>query len=95
MGTLKDPGKLKQFLYNTDNSLNLDNLSKVMLENNYLKEALKEVFSQGGTRQVEAFEKIFPGRIAKEVGVGGATGGSGQGRKGVLVSRGEPEPVRR
>lgn len=95
MGTLKDPAKRKQFLYNEDNSLNLDNVSKVLLENSYLKAALKDVFSEGGTRQVEAFEKMFPGRAAKDIGVGGATGGDQNKRKGVIVSRGAPEPVRR
>lgn len=91
--TLKDPQKRKQFLYNEDNSLNLDNVGAMMLENKYLKAALKDVYFAGGKRQVEAFEKIFPGRIAKDVGVGGQNGGGTGGRKGEVASAGKPQPA--
>jgi plasmid maintenance system killer protein len=99
MDVLKDREKRNNFLYNKDNSLNLDNLATVMLRNKYLESALKQSFSDGdkagANREVEKFEKIFPGRTAKEIGVGGAPGGTPQGRKGVIASRGPAEPVRR
>lgn len=96
---LKDPVKRKQFLYNEDNSLNLDNVASVMLRNKYLESALKDAYLKGddlgSKREVEKFEKVFPGRTAKDIGVGGATGGNQNARKGHIVSRGAPEPVRR
>lgn len=96
-GILKDPEKRNKFLYNEDNSLNLDNLAGVMLRNKYLEGLVKDAYIQGddsgSDREVAKFEKIFPGRIAKEIGVGGAAGGGQGGRKGHIVSRGEPEPV--
>ncbi len=91
MDTLKDSGKRKQFLYNEDGGLNLDNVAKVMLENKYLKSALKESYTKGGKTQVEEFEKMFPGRTAKDIGVGGANAGGQNGRKGVIASAGKPE----
>lgn len=96
---LMDPAKRKQFLYNEDNSLNLSNVASVMLKNKYLEDALKATYidaeKRGSKKQVEIFEKTFPGRTAKDIGVGGATGSNGQGRKGHIVSRGAAEPVRR
>lgn len=95
---LSDPAKRKQFLYNEDNSLNVESLSKVMLRNKILEAALKNAYIKGddlgSKREVEKFEKIFPGRTAKEIGVGGATGAGQNARKGHLVSRGKPEVVR-
>lgn len=90
--TLKDPEKRNKFLFNEDNSLNLDNVGAVMLRNKYLESALKASYLEGGNRQVSEFEKIFPGRIAKDIGVGGASGGGG-GRKGVIASAGKPQVV--
>lgn len=96
--TLKDPAKRKQFLFNEDNTLNLDNVAGIMLRNKYLEKVLKDstisAEKRGSDRQVEIFEKTFPGRIAKDIGVGGANGKEGQGRKGVIVSAGKPERVR-
>lgn len=98
--TLKDPAKRNNFLYNQDNSLNLDNVANVMIRNKILEAALAKATidgeDRGSTREVEKFEKLFPGRTAKDVGVGGGSGGSnGQGRKGVIASKGKPEVVRR
>lgn len=99
MGTLKDPEKRNKFLYNEDNSLNLDNVASIMLRNKYLETLVKDAYldgdTRGSSREVEKFEKIFPGRTAKDIGVGGTTGGNANARKGHIVSRGEPEPVRR
>lgn len=94
---LQDSVKRKQFLYNEDNSLNLDNVASVMLRNKYLEKLAKDVYLKaekaGATREVEKFEKLFPGRTAKDIGVGGAPAGGGQGRKGVIASAGKPEKV--
>lgn len=89
--TLKDPAKRKQFLYNEDNSLNLENLATIILRNQVLESSLKASFLEGGNRQVAVFEKTFPGRRAIDVGVGGAAGGTQTGRKGHIVERGKPE----
>lgn len=93
VGTLKDPVQRNNFLYNEDNSLNLDNVANVMLRNKYLESALKASYLEGGTRQVSEFEKIFPGRTAQSIGVGGANGGTQTGRKGHIVSAGKPQPI--
>lgn len=95
MSTLKDSEALNKFLYNEDKSLNLTNLSQLMIRNKLLEKALTTAHDKGGTRQVEIFEKMFPGRVAKDIGVGGKTGGTDQKRPGVLVSRGKSEPVAR
>lgn len=89
-GTLKDPAKRQQFLFNEDKTLNLTNLMNVMLRNKYLESALKATYIEGGNRQVAALEKVFPG-AAHALGVGGATVPNKQGRKGVFVSAGQPE----
>ena len=91
--TLKDPAKRNKFFYNEDRSLNLDNIADVMLRNKVLESAIKAVYLEGGDRQVAVFEKLFPGRTAKDIGVGGATGGSANGRKGVIKSAGSPQPA--
>lgn len=96
---LTNPEKRNKFLYNEDNSLNLDNVASVMLRNKYLEALVKDAYldgdDRGSKREVEKFEKIFPGRTAKDIGVGGVTGGNANARKGHIVSRGAPEPVRR
>lgn len=93
MDTFKDPDKRNKFLYNEDNSLNIDNVGQLAIRNKVLEAALKEAYSKGGSHQVDVFEKRFPGRTAKDIGVGGANGGEQGKRKGVIVSRGAPEPV--
>lgn len=91
VATLKDSEKRNQFLYNQDNSLNIDNIAQLMLKNKYLESALKVSYLEGGDRQVSEFEKTFPGRKAAEIGVGGVAQGSGGGRKGHIVARGAPQ----
>lgn len=88
-GVLKDTAKRNQYFFNKDNDLNLDNVVSLMVRNKILESALKAGFLEGGNRQVAAFEKVFPGKTAKEIGVGGA--GNGQGQKGKLVAAGKPE----
>lgn len=92
VSTLKDPGKRNNILYNTDNSLNINSVAGLLLKNKILESALKATYLEGGNRQVAAFEKRFPGRTAKDIGVGGAAGANG--RKGHIVSAGQPERVR-
>jgi hypothetical protein len=92
VSTLKDPAKRQQFFFNEDNSLNLTNVAEVMLRNQYLEKALKATYLEGGTRQVEIFEKTFGGKLPSDLGVGGKSGGN-NGRKGVVTSAGAPQPV--
>lgn len=95
VATLKDTGKRNNILYNKDGDLNLESVSGLLLRNRILESALKATFIAGSSRQVTEFEKRFPGRTAKDIGVGGTSGAAGQGRKGVIASRGAAEPVRR
>ena len=90
---LKDPAKRQQYFFNSDNSLNLDNVAQVLIRNKFLESALKALYLEGGNRQVEYFEKVFPGRTAKDIGVGGKAGGTGTGQKGKIASFGQPEHV--
>lgn len=90
--TLKDPSKRNQLLFNQDNSLNVQSLANLILRNQILEDALKAGYLDGGHRQVEAFEKIFPGRTAQSIGVGGNSQNA-QGRKGHVVSAGAPVPA--
>lgn len=90
--TLKDPAKRNKFFFNEDNSLNLENVGSVMVRNAYLEKALKAVYREASDRQVDAFEKVFPGKSAKDIGVGGAAGRT-TGRKGHVVSAGQPVPA--
>lgn len=96
---INDAEKSKQFLYNTDNSFNLQNIAQVMIRNKILEAALQKTYLEGdkvgAERQVAEFEKIFPGRTAAAIGVGGNNSQSANARKGHIVSRGQPEPVRR
>lgn len=91
--TLKDPVQRKQLLFNEDGTLNLSKVMDVMVRNKYLESAVKASFLEGGNRQVAAFKKVFP-NSAHALGVGGESAQTNtKGRKGVLVSAGQPEVV--
>lgn len=89
--TFKEVEKRKQFLYNQDGSLNLENLMQVMLRNKILESGLKTSYIEGSNNRIAEFEKTFPGRTPQDIGVGGAAGGGATGRKGVIASRGKPQ----
>lgn len=89
---LKDTGKRNNILYNKDGGLNLESISGILLRNKLLESAIKASYLEGGNRQIAEFERIFPGRTAKDIGVGGAVGGS-KGKAGKVVSAGKPERV--
>lgn len=89
----KDPAARQKILLNEDKTLNLTNLMELKLRNKYLESALKAAFIEGGNRQVAAFEKVFPGS-AKALGVGGSQEVNNKGRKGHIVSAGQPEVAR-
>jgi hypothetical protein len=88
---LKNPEERQKFFYNQDNSLNLENITNVMLRNKALEEAVKVSYHTGGTRQAEIFKKVFP-HSPKDLGVGGAQAGNPQ--KGKFVGVGQPEVAR-
>jgi hypothetical protein len=93
---LKDVSKRKQFFFNTDGSLNLDNIMPMMLENQYLRSAIKASYIEGGNRQVEIVKKIFPGYGAHDIGVGGKNNaGNPSGTPGKIASAGKPQRVGR
>lgn len=69
--TLANPAKRKQFFYNEDNSMNLQNVANVMLRNLVLESALKTTYHESAKRQVELFEAVFPKTSAADVGLGG------------------------
>lgn len=92
---LRDPVKRQQFFFNADNSLNLTNITEVLLRSKSLEKAAKVALIEGGSRQVAIFEKTFPGTF-KDLGVGGQRGGNNaNGRAGVAASYGKPETVKR
>lgn len=92
-GVLKDPAKRKQLLYNEDNSINLARISDLLLKEKMFESAIKTVYLESGDRQVALFETVFPGVKAKDIGVGGNNGSAKNGRKGHIVSAGQPTPV--
>lgn len=92
---LKNSEERNKLLFNEDNSLNLSSIGNILLRNKMLEASVKASLLEGESRQVAKFEKIFPGRTAKEIGVGGNNGAGNQGRAGVIASRGKPEVVRR
>lgn len=90
----KDPSKRKQFFFNPDNSLNLTNVGQMYLENQYLKQALKKVYLEGGNRTAAEVEKVFPGFKPQELGIGGVPKQEA-GQAGKIVKAGKPQTVRR
>lgn len=90
---LKDPAKRQQFFYNEDNSLNIDNVGKVMLRNRVLEAAAKAMYFTGGKRQIEEFKKVFPDN-PHEVGVGGRQSSASKSGGSKIVSKGEPQVAR-
>lgn len=92
VATLKDTGKRNNILYNKDGDLNLESVSTLLLKNKILESALKATYLEGGNRQIAIFEKTFPGRTAKDIGVGGTNGGN-TGKPGKIVSAGKPVRV--
>lgn len=93
-GLLKDPAKRQAFFYNPDNSLNLDNVTNVLLRNKYLESALKTAYLTGSTREVETVQKVFPFSNPRDLGVGGAASGGSQATTGKFKAAGKPQVVR-
>lgn len=62
----------KQLLFNTDGSLNHQNLADLVLKAELFESgtAAKTAYLTGGDRQVEIFEKLFPYRTASSLGLG-------------------------
>jgi hypothetical protein len=89
---LKDPAKRNQFFYNQDNSLNIANLTPLLLNHFEMNRAIKGALLEGQTRQVAEFEKVFPSKTAFELGVGGTPRTNLQ--KGKVASSGKPQVVR-
>ena len=69
---LKDSTKRQQFLTNSDGDLNIPSLSEVLLQNKYLKTAIKAAYHEGGNRQAQLVDNIFP-KNAYDIGIGGAS----------------------
>lgn len=69
---LKDSTKRQQFLTNSDGDLNIPTLSEVLLQNKYLKKAVKTAYHEGGSRQAQIVDNIFPKNVY-DIGIGGAS----------------------
>lgn len=87
---LKDPVSRNQFFYK-DNQLNVENIMSILVKNYQLEESLKRVYLEGSKRQVDEFEKVFPGLKASDVGVGGNNAGSKGAVKGKITGAGKPQ----
>lgn len=68
--TLKTPAELNKILFNQDGSLNLPNISNLLIKNAISDSALKAAYHEGGSRQVAIMKTIFPSS-ASELGIGG------------------------
>jgi hypothetical protein len=89
---LKTPAEVNKFFYNQDGSLNLPNISNLLIKNAYLESALKAAYHEGGSRQVAEFKKVFPSSAA-ELGIGGAP--KDLTAKKQVASFGKPQKVSR
>lgn len=89
---LKDPAKRNQFFYNQDNTLNIANLTPLLVNHFEMKRAIKGALLEGQSRQVAEFEKVFPSKTAFELGVGGSQ--IKRLQKGKVASSGKPQVVR-
>lgn len=69
---LLNPTSRKQFLHNQDGSLNITNITNVLVENAKLKSAIKTSYHEGSTRTNAHWEKVFPARNPQEIGIGGS-----------------------
>lgn len=89
---LKDKELRKQFLYNKDGSLNLENLSETILKSKMFDSATKTAYLEGGDRQVDIVKKTFGATNPNALGVGGSpTNPEGKGK---VISAGKPQRVR-
>jgi hypothetical protein len=89
---LKTPVEVNKFFYNQDGSLNLPNISNLLIKNAYLESALKAAYHEGGSRQVAILKGIFPSS-ASELGIGGAP--KDLTAKKQVASFGKPQKVSR
>jgi hypothetical protein len=69
---LKDKAQRNNFFYNQDNSLNIQNLTKVLLNNFEQERIVKNALLEGQTRQVAIFESVFTSKTGYQLGVGGS-----------------------
>jgi hypothetical protein len=93
---LKDPAKRNQYFFNEDGeTLNISNVSSLLLRNKVLEKALKLSHLKGADKEVQKFKAQF-GSDPRDIGLGGGTQKNGQNQKGggKLASYGKPQPVR-
>lgn len=69
---LKDQTKRQQFLTNEDGELNIPNLAEVLIQNKYLKKAIKLSFLEGQSRATAIFDNNYP-KNPYDIGIGGAS----------------------
>jgi len=69
-GILKDETQRNNFLFTPENELNLQAIAEMMIENESLKKALKNVYLEASTRSVNHFRSVFPFNSATALGVG-------------------------
>ena len=67
---LKDPALRQNLFFNSDGKLDVNKAFEILLKNKVLESAVKASYLEGGKREVEKFEKIFP-NSPHALGVGG------------------------
>lgn len=90
--TLKDIKKRKQLLFNNDGTLNHKSIAELVLKAKMFDSAAKTSYLEGGNREVEKFEKIFP-KNPNALGVGG-NNQANTGKPGKIVKAGPPQRFR-
>lgn len=86
---LKNPEKRKQFIQTSDNDLNTA-FAELLLQNKYLKTAVKTAFLEGGSRQAGLIQNHYPTNVF-ELGIGGSN--KEKFVKGQAVSFGKAQRV--
>jgi hypothetical protein len=88
---LKNPQERNNFFFTQDGSLNLPNITKLLVSHFDFQDTAKSIYIDATTRNTEKFEATFP-LNSGSIGVGGAP--QKQTQKGVPVKAGAIERIR-
>lgn len=91
MAILKSPQERNNFLFTEDGSINLPNLSKLLINSFEQEERDKRIYGEAITRNTQVFKQKFPYTNATALGIGGVIQKS-EG-KGKMAGYGKPERV--
>lgn len=87
---LKTTDKRNKFLYNEDGSLNIANLSEILIRNKVLEAAANKSYLKGVSDNTAAFEEIFPIRDRNALNITHQNGNNGK-VKGKIASFGKSQ----